>query len=82
MFTIHKSEIQFLYYSLKAKKEGKLDYQTIIIYRNFLTELGGADSNFIDFVENLCNDALYLGKGIEHVIAAIEAFGYEVLGVK
>ena len=82
MFTIHKSEIQFLYHALLAKKLRNLDYQVIITYRNFLTEIGGADSNFIDFVENLCNDALYLGEGIEHVIAAIEAFGYEVLGVK
>jgi hypothetical protein len=79
---IYKREVEIMFSLVHKKSNKEIEYQTVIDYRRTLIDVIEYDYNFIDFVEELCSNAWYLNKRIEHVIAAIEAFGYEVLGVK
>ena len=79
---IYKREVEIMFSLVHKKLNKEIEYQTVIDYRRTLIDVIEYDYNFIDFVEELCSNASYLNKSIEHVIAAIEAFGYEVLGVK
>jgi len=79
---IYKREVEIMFLLVHKKLDKEIEYQTVIDYRRTLIDVIGYDYNFVDFVEELCSNAWYLKKSIENVIAAIEAFGYEVLGVK
>jgi hypothetical protein len=79
---IYKREVEIMFSLVHKKSNKEIEYQTVIDYRRTLIDVIGYDYNFVDFIEELCSNAWYLNKSIEHVIAAIESFGYEVWGVK
>jgi hypothetical protein len=78
---IHKREVEIIFALVLRKYKKEIEYDTIINYRRALIDVIEYNSYLIDFIEELCNNAWYLKKDLQHVLDAIKAFGIEVEGV-
>ena len=79
---LHVREVRIMFDLVQKKFKEEIEYETVICYRRALTDAVEIAPNVVDLLEELCNNAWYLKKGVEHVIKALQSFDIEIEGVE